>query len=126
MPPESAHRFQDAHDDIQKPSLNETVNEDTGDPDTDHECDDFPSSEHRFLATHPQCSDPTARWARFPWRRARRREASSRLEMPPPVCRGRYRATLVPPKNWPSCQEASELRVYSNPFRHHSAILLAG
>jgi hypothetical protein len=54
--PESANDFQDAHDDTQKPSHYERVNEGACESENEHERDDCQSSEHRLLAAQSRSS----------------------------------------------------------------------
>jgi len=53
-PSESTNDFHDAHDDLQKPPHYEQINKGACEADNKHECDDFPSSEHGFLAAHQE------------------------------------------------------------------------
>jgi hypothetical protein len=65
-PPKSANDFHDAHDNTQKPSHNEQVNKGACEADNQHECDDFPSSEHGFLAAHRAGAGPIGEVGQIP------------------------------------------------------------
>ena len=52
LPSESDDDFDDAHDNIQKPSHEEQVKKGARETEDEQECGDSPSSEHGFLAAH--------------------------------------------------------------------------
>ena len=65
LPSESDDGFHNAHDNIQKPSHEEHVKKGACETANEQECDDSPSSEHGFLATHRAVFRPIVRWGRI-------------------------------------------------------------